>query len=62
MLVELEPQQIDVLLRVLTSYLSDLRMEIADTEQYDMREDLKQQEAVLKAVIGRLESADVRPA
>ena len=39
---------------VLESYLSDLRMEIADTDQMDFRENLKQKEVVLKKIIEAL--------
>ena len=60
MMVELEPQQIDVLLDVLTNYLTDLRMEVVGTEDYDMRQDLKQREEVIKAGISRLQSASVK--
>jgi hypothetical protein len=40
---------------VLTSYLSDLRMEIADTEQFELREQLKQTEVLLKRLIAQLQ-------
>ena len=39
---------------VLTNYVSDLRMEIADTDQYDFREGLKNKETFLKDLISRL--------
>lgn len=39
---------------VLESYLSDLRMEIADTDAMDFRERLKQREAFLKKLLGTL--------
>jgi hypothetical protein len=40
---------------VLTSYLSDLRMEIADTDSYDFRQGLKKREAVLNDLLRRLQ-------
>jgi hypothetical protein len=40
---------------VLTEYLSDLRMEIADTDSFDFREDLKRTEALLKRLIADLD-------
>jgi hypothetical protein len=40
---------------VLTQYLSDLRMEVADTDSFDFREDLKQTELLLKRLIADLE-------
>jgi len=42
---------------VLSSYLSDLRMEIADTEDFSLRERLKAAESLLKRLIGQLGSA-----
>ena len=43
-----------MLKEVLVSYLSDLRMEIADTDQKDFREYLKAKEVFLKDLINRL--------
>jgi hypothetical protein len=40
--------------RVLELYVSDLRMEIADTDAMDFREELKREEAFLKKVIEQL--------
>ena len=40
---------------VLSSYLSDLRMEIADTEDFALRERLKATESLLKRLIGQLD-------
>lgn len=42
---------------VLSSYLSDLRMEIADTDNYSLRERLKATESLLKRLIGQLGDA-----
>ncbi len=39
---------------VLERFLSDLRMEIVDTEKYDWRQEMKQDEEVLKSLISRL--------
>ena len=39
---------------ILTSYVSDLRMEIADTDKYEFREGLKQRKKFLNDLIGRL--------
>ena len=39
---------------VLENYISDLRMEIADTEQMEFREQLKDREAVLKKIVAML--------
>ena len=39
---------------ILASYVSDLRMEIADTDKYEFREGLKQRKKFLNDLIGRL--------
>jgi len=43
-----------ILRDVLNEYVSDLRIEIADTDQMDFREKLKQREQVLKRCIDGL--------
>ena len=52
--VEMTDQEAKVLSDVLQSDLSDLRMEIADTEDQPFREELKQTEVLLRSLIGRL--------
>jgi hypothetical protein len=42
---------------VLTSYVSDLRMEIADTDDFALRQRLKATEALLKRLIAQLGGA-----
>jgi hypothetical protein len=49
--LELTPTDAEILRMALESYLSDLRMEIADTDSMDYREDLKAQKAVLRRVV-----------
>lgn len=39
---------------ILRSYLSDLRMEIADTEQIDFRQRLKEEEVFIKKILETL--------
>jgi len=39
---------------VLTEYLSDLRMEIANTDSFDFREDLKRTETRTETLLKRL--------
>ena len=39
---------------VLTSYVSDLRMEIADTDKYEFREQLKQRKKLLVNLIAKI--------
>lgn len=40
--------------KVLDNYLSELRMEIADTDQMDYREELKEEEGILNKILGAL--------
>jgi hypothetical protein len=55
--LELTPEDARILYDVLESYLSDLRMEIANTDSYDFRQMLKQREDVLKRAIAQLRPA-----
>jgi hypothetical protein len=48
---DLTPEEVEMLNEILTSYLSDLRMEIADTDSMDFREELKKREVLLKRLI-----------
>ncbi len=52
--LDLDEEEASILKMVLESYLSDLRMEIADTDSYDFRQMLKQRKAVLIKVIESL--------
>ena len=52
--IELTDEEAVTLREVLTSYLGDLRMEVANTDSMDFRESLKQTEVLLKALIDRL--------
>jgi hypothetical protein len=56
MQITLTLEEADMLNKVLKSYVSDLRMEIADTDSMDFREALKGEEAFLKSLMGRLEA------
>ena len=58
--IELTEDEAGTLRDVLTSYLGDLRAEIADTEDQEFRNSLKRTEAVLVGVIGRLRPATPR--
>jgi hypothetical protein len=53
---ELSPEEAAVLRDALDGYLSDLRMEIADTDRMAFREELKRQEAILRRLLERLPS------
>jgi hypothetical protein len=53
--IELAPEEKDMLADILTSYLSDLRMEIADTDLKDYRDGLKLKEEFIKKVLSKLD-------
>jgi hypothetical protein len=48
-----------VLEEVIKEYLTELRMEIADTEDYDFRQNLKKKAETLQVILGKLEKAKV---
>jgi hypothetical protein len=50
--IELEPHDAEVLRLALENYLSELRMEIANTDSLDYREELKARKAVLRRIVG----------
>ena len=52
--LKLQEDEVALLERVLTQALGDLKMEITDTENYDMREGLKRDEEALKRIIRQL--------
>jgi hypothetical protein len=56
--IELNPEEAEMLREVLSIYLSDLRMEIADTDSMDYRETLKKTEVFLKDLLQRLEKRE----
>jgi len=50
----LTDQDAATLKRALETYLSDLRMEVADTDAHDFRAGLKQEESVITRLIDQL--------
>ena len=50
----------DLLEQILSAHLGDLRMEISNTDDYDFRKGLKEDETRIKALLERLRQA--RPA
>ncbi len=54
--LDLTNEEKDILAMVLESYLSDLRMEIADTDSMDFRESLKKRKDVLNKVLETLKN------
>lgn len=55
----ISPKEQEILIEVLRSYLSDLRMEIADTDRMEFREMLKERKAILIKVIEELGGSGV---
>ena len=56
--LELNDEEKVILTETLESYLSNLRYEIADTDSYDFRQQLKVKKAVLMKITAALEKAD----
>jgi hypothetical protein len=52
--IQLAEEEAEVLRSVLEEYISELRMEVANTDSMDFRVDLKRKEEILKALVGRL--------
>lgn len=50
----LEPEEVALVLRVLTNYLSNLRTEIRTTDRRQLRETLEEEESALSGVLDRL--------
>jgi thioredoxin-related protein len=55
--IQLNVKEQRMLREILGAYLSDLRMEIADTDRKDFRDELKEREVFLKDLLARLEGA-----
>lgn len=52
--IQLGDEEAELLKSVLDEYISELRMEVSNTDSMDFREDLKRKEAILKDLAGRL--------
>lgn len=52
--LELTEQERETLTEVLNIFLSDLRHEITDTDRLDYRNRLKEQEQMIKRMLGKL--------
>ena len=57
MKLELSHHEGTLLHHILTGYLSDLRMEVAGTDSYRMRQDLKSEEEQVKKLLADLKTA-----
>ncbi|CAG1011987.1 hypothetical protein ANRL4_04544 [Anaerolineae bacterium] len=58
--IRLTVQDAEMLRKILESYLSDLRAEIAGTDSKDLRDALKEEEVFIKGLLRRLPVEDVR--
>ena len=56
MQISLSDEEANLLTAVASQYLSDLREEIYKTETFEVKDQLKREEAVLKGILGRLGS------
>ncbi len=52
--IQLAEEEAQVLRSVLEEYISELRMEVANTDSMDFREDLKRKEDILKSLVNQL--------
>ncbi len=55
-MIQLDDRESELVLQVLRNTLSDLRMTISNTENFDWRQDMKKDEELMKSLIARLES------
>jgi hypothetical protein len=53
--IELTDQEAELLRNVLEEYVSDLRMEVSNTDNMDFREALKEKERILRGLVERLQ-------
>jgi hypothetical protein len=53
--IELTNDESTALVDILDSYLSDLRMEVADTDSKDLRDDLKAREQFITVLLSKLQ-------
>jgi hypothetical protein len=52
--IQLTDEEAEILKSVLEEYISELRMEVSNTDSMDFREDLKRKEAILKRLAGQV--------
>jgi ribosome recycling factor len=58
MALDLNEEEREALRRVLEEYVSDLRMEISNTDRQEFRDELKETEALLEGIASRLDSEE----
>ena len=54
--LEFSQQEIDMINKIVKSYLSELRMEIADTDQSSFKNELRKEKEQLNKLIEKLDS------
>lgn len=52
--LHLDTQDTDLIARILADYFGNLRIEISNTDSYDFRQGLKQDEERLRSILARL--------
>ncbi len=57
--INIAKKELDVVLETLENSISDLKMEIADTDQMDFREGLKNKRIIIQKVIDALREQSV---
>lgn len=57
MRLDLSPDQARLLDRILSAYLSDLRVEVRATDSYGFRQDLKREQTMVREIVERIEAS-----
>jgi hypothetical protein len=60
--ISLSLKELEILVTAIESYLSDLRMEITDTDSKDYREMLKERKDALAGILDSLQNLQKEPA
>jgi hypothetical protein len=60
--LSLGPAEVELLRRILANYLPELRTEINHTERYSLRQELKQDEEIVKGLLSRLDQPAAKSA
>ncbi len=57
MQLSIEPNEVDLLHRILTQYVSELKPEISNTENFTWRQEMKRDEEAVKRIITDLDKS-----
>jgi hypothetical protein len=52
--LQIDPNERELLTEILTRFIADLRLEIGNTDDYELRQSLKQSEATTRRLLDRL--------